>query len=618
MALEGMEEKYRKDLQDTSKAMRFIFLARFQDANQLLETSRSTSESPIVSATHSFVSFTQAMISFEQDSIAQSLVLWKDTEKLCSTTKSSDTVEDKQEQRIILADAKICSTFLQLLQSADFGGLLKSGWSMRQAWKLYHTAFAELVRHIDDDVRRGRLSPNEAALLQQDLPSCEPTRSLSSTSFSSVTTTTTTTHVVAHADSRDVVDHAVPSDAAVPNGCPSQHSVHSSKHASVSAHFLRLQQVIGSVCYGFGCFHVLLSLLPAHLVKWLKFLGFEGNVNTGIRALNYCTRTPDSKALLARITLIWYYTVIRTYYAVQEDQLRQGIDDASILIEEMDDQLRASPIVQFFENRLKRFKGDMEGALSSYNHALQSPTQVQEIEMLVRHEIGIVQLQLQKWNLAVDHLQKLLAGGRWGKSLYAYFLGLCYGVLGDAPRCVDHISKVSSLAVMKNGPLELFLAARSEELTKDKKLLDESLYKLLTMETLYFCNCPQKVPLATSVANLIGIEGVTQERFVPLRCFMQGQLHSALGRKQQAILCYRQAINDGDVLCSKKFYQLEEHVPAFACYELAVLLGRDKQSSDSGEQKELFKKAGDGYSKCHFQNRLHVRIHLAKQALETP
>ena len=32
-----------------------------------------------------------------------------------------------------------------------------------------------------------------------------------------------------------------------------------------------------------------------------------------------------------------------------------GIDGASILIEEMDDQLRASPIVQFFDNRLKRF-----------------------------------------------------------------------------------------------------------------------------------------------------------------------------------------------------------------------------------------------------------------------
>lgn len=49
------------------------------------------------------------------------------------------------------------------------------------------------------------------------------------------------------------------------------------------------------------------------------------------------------------------------------------------------------------------------------------------------------------------------------------------------------------------------------------------------------------------------------------------------GTCRLVLQCYRQAINDGDVLCSKKSYQLEEHVPAFACYELAVLLGRDKQ-----------------------------------------
>ena len=214
-----------------------------------------------------------------------------------------------------MADAKICSTFLQLLQSADFGqfwksnllriilrcsmsfvvegGLLKSGWSLRQAWNLYHKAYEELIQQIDQDVRKGRLTANEGALLLLDLPCDETSRSISS---SSLTASTSLNTVPSMSDSRNVVDHA----ERVPDIVPPQHSVHSSKHAGVTPHFLRLQQVMGSVCYGFGCFHLLLSLLPAHLIKWLKFLGFEGDVNIGIRALTYCTQTPDCKALLAR------------------------------------------------------------------------------------------------------------------------------------------------------------------------------------------------------------------------------------------------------------------------------------------------------------------------------
>ena len=35
--------------------------------------------------------------------------------------------------------------------------------------------------------------------------------------------------------------------------------------------------------------------------------------------------------------------------------------------------------------------------------------------------------------------------------------------------------------------------------------------------------------------TFVGIENVNQERFVPLRCLMQGQLNAALGRRDQAI-----------------------------------------------------------------------------------
>ncbi|OQV13537.1 hypothetical protein BV898_12282 [Hypsibius exemplaris] len=152
----------------------------------------------------------------------------------------------------------------------------------------------------------------------------------------------------------------------------------------------------------------------------------------------------------------------------------------------------------------------------------------------------------------------------------------------------------------------MFLTDRATLLTKDH-LSKPSICSLLAMEIIYFLNCPQLLLEPC-------LEAVTNPTFIPLRYFIQGRLHEDLKETKDAIQCYREAIRMGDQLCTSKngFVSCGEHVPAFASYELAVLLCKSKLTFDEG--KEFFAKSGDGYKACHFRNRLHVKIHLAKKA----
>ena len=128
------------DLRISARAIRYIFQARFQDANHLLTSNRYVhvvgrlidwsidwldylrfvvSFSPVInwlidwltcswllifflfcrngnvsaslSATHSFVGFTQALVSYESDTILEAVSLWKQTEKLCNASKVKET-----------------------------------------------------------------------------------------------------------------------------------------------------------------------------------------------------------------------------------------------------------------------------------------------------------------------------------------------------------------------------------------------------------------------------------------------------------------------------------------------------------------------------------------------
>jgi hypothetical protein len=60
-----------------------------------------------------------------------------------------------------------------------------------------------------------------------------------------------------------------------------------------------IRRLMSAVSFGYGVFHLAVSLLPPKLVNVIHFLGFEGDRQTGIQALHFARTGNDMRGPLA-------------------------------------------------------------------------------------------------------------------------------------------------------------------------------------------------------------------------------------------------------------------------------------------------------------------------------
>lgn len=60
-----------------------------------------------------------------------------------------------------------------------------------------------------------------------------------------------------------------------------------------------LDRLKGSVSFGYGLFHLCISMVPPHLLKIVNLLGFPGDRHQGLDSLAYASESKDMKAPLA-------------------------------------------------------------------------------------------------------------------------------------------------------------------------------------------------------------------------------------------------------------------------------------------------------------------------------
>lgn len=60
-----------------------------------------------------------------------------------------------------------------------------------------------------------------------------------------------------------------------------------------------LGRLKGSVSFGYGLFHLCISMVPPNLLKIINLLGFPGDRLQGLSSLTYASESKDMKAPLA-------------------------------------------------------------------------------------------------------------------------------------------------------------------------------------------------------------------------------------------------------------------------------------------------------------------------------
>ncbi|XP_014401642.1 PREDICTED: tetratricopeptide repeat protein 39C isoform X5 [Myotis brandtii] len=201
----------------------------------------------------SFVSFLNAMMTFEEEKMQLACDDLRTTEKLCESEeagvietiknkikknadarKSAPSMVDRLQRQIIIADCQVYLAVLSFVKQ-ELSAYIKGGWILRKAWKIYNKCYLDI---------------NALQELHQRRPPGEPSPAANDN------------HAAADGVSEET-----------------------------------LSRLRGAVSFGYGLFHLCISMVPPNLLKIINLLGFPGDRRQGLSSLMYASEMSDQQCL---------------------------------------------------------------------------------------------------------------------------------------------------------------------------------------------------------------------------------------------------------------------------------------------------------------------------------
>ncbi|KAJ7338750.1 hypothetical protein JRQ81_012652 [Phrynocephalus forsythii] len=541
----------------------------FRESDQLFRKYRN--HSPLMSFGASFVSFLNAMMTFEEEKMQLACDDLRSTEKLCESEeagvietiknkikknvdgrKAAPTMIDRLQRQIIVADCQVYLAVLSFVKQ-ELSAYIKGGWILRKAWKIYNKCYTDI---------------NTLQELYQ----------------------------------KKITQESLTSDAANDNHIAAEGVTEES-----------LNRLKGAVSFGYGLFHLCISMVPPNLLKIINLLGFPGDRLQGLSSLMYASESKDMKAPLATLALLWYHTVVRPFFALDGSDTKAGLQEAKEILQRKESAYPNSSLFMFFKGRIQRLECQINSALTSFHTALELATDQREIQHVCLYEIGWCSMIEMNFKDAFESFERLKNESRWSQCYYAYltagnvyfFIIVCQGATGDVNGAQTVFKEVQKLFKRKNNQIEQFSVKKADRFRKQKPT--KQLCVLASIEVLYLWkalpNC--------SFTNLQHMSQACQEvddcTAVGLKNLLLGAIHKCLGNSEDAIQFFQRALKDE--LCR----QNNLYIQPYAYYELGCLLLENPQTVPRG--KTLLLQAKEEFTGYDFENRLHVRIHAALASL---
>jgi len=556
----------------------------FEESQRLF---RSHSDgSPLMSAGSGMVDFVQAILTFEDDQLDRALENLKRAQRVCyvenTAKKGPELGRDEQLMRQILyADCELYMALLTFLKQG-ITDYIKGGYLMRRAWKLYDKCYCEISAIGGPFLMWApELRGEGNGALQSGLDEGE--EALDESVGVGVVSPLDPDEMVPSLD--DLTINEVNAEAVSPEA---------------------LKHLQAAVSCGYGLFHLAISLVPPKLLKFCHLLGFSGNRDVGIQALNLASKSEDMKAPVARLTLLWYHAVIRPFVALDEGSNEEGLANATAILEESYQEYPSSAVFLFFKGLVSRLKGCIGEALDEFHQAMRFAAEQKEIALICQYEIGWCHMLRLEWEYALPAFFKLKEESKWSQSYYAYLCGVTIGILGSTTEAQAQFKLVPKF-VKKKTPLEIFLVRKAALYKKSPPSEADCL--LLALELLYvwraFYTCSETV--LNRILSALEECNVSVS-LIPLKSLIQGAACQVLKKTDLAVQFFQEAV------AKSGRSPPDPHVPPFAYYELGVLYAQDDKMRAKGE--ELLKKVKDNFSGYDFENRLSFRVHAALARLE--
>lgn len=565
-----VEEEKADQIEDAELAFQGINMLLnngFKESDELFRRYRT--QSPLMSFGASFVSFLNAMMTFEEEKMQMACDDLRTTEKLCESDnvgvietirkkiknsmdsqRSGMAVVDRLQRQIIVADCQVYLAVLSFVKQ-ELSAYIKGGWILRKAWKMYNKCYSDISQLQEACRRRSSSQQGEMA--------------------------------------SDQANHNMP-EAEGSGGVTEE----------------ALGRLKGSVSFGYGLFHLCISMVPPHLLKIVNLLGFPGDRHQGLASLDYASESKDMKAPLATLALLWYHTVVQPFFALDGSDSKAGLLEAKAILQKKAVIYPNSSLFIFFRGRVQRLECQINSALTSFHDALEFASDQREIQHVCLYEIGWCSMIEMNFEDAYKAFERLKNESRWSQCYYAYLTGICQGASGDLDGAKGIFRDVHKLFKRKNNQIEQFAFKRAERLRKISAT--QELCILGVVEVLYLWkalqNCSSsKLQLMSQV-----LQGLDDPSCQGLKHLLLGAIQKCLGNIKDAVQSYQVAARD------ELGRQTNSYVQPYSCYELGCVLLAKPETVSKG--RSLLLQAKENYAGYDFENRLHVRIHSALASLK--
>uniref|UniRef100_A0A1A7Z2N3 Tetratricopeptide repeat domain 39C n=1 Tax=Iconisemion striatum TaxID=60296 RepID=A0A1A7Z2N3_9TELE len=565
--LQQIEEKaeYIDDAEMALQGINMLLNNGFKESDELFKRYRT--QSPLMSFGASFVSFLNAMMTFEEEKMQMACDDLRTTEKLCESDsagvletirnkikKSMDSqrsgvvVVDRLQRQIIVADCQVYLAVLSFVKQ-EISAYIKGGWILRKAWKMYNKCHSDISQ------------------LQE---TCQQRSSGSQESLSA-----------------DDANHNAP----VENGVLTAEA---------------LDRLKGSVSFGYGLFHLCISMVPPHLLKIINLLGFPGDRLQGLSSLMYASESKDMKAPLATLALLWYHTVVLPFFALDGSDTHEGLLEAKAILQRKSVVYPNSSLFIFFKGRVQRLECHINSALACFHDALDLASDQREIQHVCLYEIGWCSMIELNFEDAFRAFERLKNESRWSQCYYAYLTGVCQGASGDLDGAIGVFKDVQKLFKRKNNQIEQFAVKRADRLRKFSPT--RQLCILGIIEVLYLWKAiPNCSPSKLQIMNQV-LQSLDDTSCRGLKHLLLGSIHKCHGNIRDAVQSLQLAARD------EYGRQINSYIQPYAVYELGCILLAKPETVARG--RSFLLQAKEDFTGYDFENRLHVRIHSALASLK--
>nr|XP_060465612.1 LOW QUALITY PROTEIN: tetratricopeptide repeat protein 39B [Panthera onca] len=353
----------------------------------------------------------------------------------------------------------------------------------------------------------------------------------------------------------------------------------------------------GGVKLGIGAFNLMLSLLPARIIRLLEFIGFSGNRELGLLQLQEGASGRSMRSPLCCLTILAFHTYISLILGTGE----VNVLEAESLLAPFLQQFPNGSLMLFYHARIELLKGNVEEAQEILRKCISVQEEWKQFHHLCYWELMWIYVFQQNWMEAYYYSDLLCKESKWSKATYVFLKAAILSMLPeedvvatkeDIVILFRQVESLKQRIAGKSIPTEKFAVRKSRRYSSSLPAPVKLVLPALVSAFILFPVCVLEI-------NCLSDYSVDDECLVKL---LKGCCLKNLQRPLQAELCFNHVIQ------SEKLLKYDHYLVPFTLFELAFLY---KSQGEIDKAIKTLETARNNYKDYSMESRLHFRIQAA-------